>query len=54
MDDLLKTGVFYCSPTRDQYFKPMMIVHVGRILRIKPDTKLFLDAFGYFLQTAIN
>jgi hypothetical protein len=36
MDTLLKTGVFYTSPTRDQYFKPIIIVHVGRILAIKP------------------
>lgn len=54
MDDLLKTGIFYASPTRDQFFKPMMIVHVGRILRVKPDQKLFLDTFGYFLQTCIE
>jgi hypothetical protein len=54
MDDLLKTGVFYCCPTRDQYFKPMIVVHVGRTLRFKPDIKLFLDAFGYFLQTVID
>ncbi len=54
MDDLLKTGVFYASPTRDQYFKPIIIVHVGRLLEIKPDPKLFLDSFGYFLQSVID
>lgn len=54
MDELLKTGIFYASPTRDQYFKPMIIVHVGRLLRVKPENKLFLDTFGYFLQSAID
>jgi hypothetical protein len=54
MEDLLKTGVFYCCATRDQYMKPMVIVHVGRILRVKPDQQLFLDTFGYFLQFIID
>ena len=54
MDDLLKTGVIYIPPTRDQYFKPIIIVHVGRLLRIKPDNQLFLDTFGYFLQSIIE
>ncbi len=54
MDDLLKTGLFYCCATRDQYIKPMVVVHVGRILRVKPDQQLFLDAFGYFLQSIID
>jgi hypothetical protein len=54
MDDLLKTGLFYCCATRDQYIKPMIVVHVGRILKVKPDQQLFLDAFGYFLQSIID
>ena len=36
MENLLKTGVFYVTPTRDQYFKPIVVVHVGRLLRVRP------------------
>jgi len=54
MDEFLKMGLIYASPTRDQYMKPIIIVHVGRILRAKQEMKLFLDAFGYFLQNIIE
>jgi hypothetical protein len=54
MDDLLKTGVIYTPPTRDQFFKPIVIVHVGRLLKVKPENQLFLDTFGYFLQSIIE
>ena len=54
MNNLLKTGVFYTPPTRDQFMKPIVIVHVGRLLKESAELELCLDSFGYFMQTMIE